>query len=310
MQFTHESVLLEETIQALKPKAGGIYVDCTLGMAGHSKAVLASKPGIRLIGIDQDEEALERAENQLKAYREQVTLVHGNFRDLKSILQQLNIPTVTGVLMDIGVSSPQLDDGERGFSYHQSARLDMRMDLTNPLDAWTIVNTYDEDELTKIISEYGEERWSKRISQFIVTARMQSTIETTEDLVNVIKKAIPAGAREGGPHPARRTFQALRIAVNDELGALKSALTQAVEVLDSLGRLAVITFHSLEDRIVKNYFQSLLGRCECPPNLPMCVCGQKQTARLVNRKPITASEEELESNPRSRSAKLRVIEKF
>lgn len=212
--------------------------------------------------------------------------------------------------MDIGVSSPQLDDAERGFSYHQEARLDMRMDQAASLDAWTIVNTYDQTELTKIISEYGEERWALRIAEFIVAERAKGSLDTTADLVEVIKKAIPAGARAGGPHPARRTFQALRIAVNDELGALKLALEQAVEVLKPQGRLAVITFHSLEDRIVKEYFQSLLGHCTCPPNLPVCVCHNEPVVRLVNRKPIEASTQELESNPRSRSAKLRVVEKL
>lgn len=310
MQFTHKPVLLRETIQSLQPEAQGVYVDCTLGSAGHSMALLASKPGIRLIGIDQDEEALERAKKHLVAYSEQVTFVHDNFRNLKVILHKLNVFEVAGILMDIGVSSPQLDDSERGFSFHHKARLDMRMDQTTSLDAWTIVNTYTEDDLTKIISDYGEERWAKRISQFIVTERNQATIDTTDDLVNVIKKAIPSGARDGGPHPARKTFQALRIAVNDELGALKTALEQAIEMLYSGGRLAVITFHSLEDRIVKNYFQSLLGKCICPPNLPMCVCGQKQLVKLVNRKPIVASDDELEYNPRARSAKLRVIEKL
>lgn len=212
--------------------------------------------------------------------------------------------------MDIGVSSPQLDDGERGFSYHHEARLDMRMNQADALDAWTIVNTYSGAELEKIIANYGEERWAKRISQFILAEREIRPINSTLDLVDVIKKAIPAGARSGGPHPARRTFQALRIAVNDELGALKSALKQSIEVLAPGGRLAVITFHSLEDRIVKNYFQELLGQCTCPPDFPVCVCDAKPQIKLVSRKPIVASAQELEVNSRARSAKLRAVEKL
>lgn len=309
MHFAHEPVLLKETIESLDLKSGEIYVDCTLGVAGHSLGMLAAEPNIRLIGIDQDAEALARARYRLTAYSSQVTLIRGNFRNLRSILRDLKIPAVAGVLMDIGVSSPQLDDGERGFSYHQEARLDMRMDQDSHLDAWTIVNTYDQEELSKIIYTYGEERWATRIAKFIVQERLQSSIDTTVDLVTVIKKAIPAGARSKGPHPARRTFQALRIAVNDELGALKLALEQAVELLKPKGRLAVITFHSLEDRIVKEYFQDLLGHCTCPPNLPVCICNNEAIVRLVNRKPIEASPEELESNPRSRSAKMRIVEK-
>ena len=310
MHFAHEPVLLQETIEALDLKSGGIYVDCTLGAAGHSLGMLTTNPDIRLIGIDQDGEALERAKYRLTAYAPQVTLIRDNFRNLRSILQHMDISEVAGILMDIGVSSPQLDDGERGFSYHQDARLDMRMDQDSALDAWSIVNTYDEKELAKIILDYGEERWASRIARFIAAERSRKPIETTGDLVAVIKKAIPAGARAKGPHPARRTFQALRIAVNDELGALKQALEQAVDSLAPGGRLAVITFHSLEDRIVKEYFQTLLGQCTCPPNLPICICKNEPIVRLINRKPIEASQGELESNPRSRSAKLRVVEKL
>ena len=310
MHFSHEPVLLKETIEALDLKSGGIYVDCTLGAAGHSLGMLTTNPAIRLIGIDQDGEALDRARYRLTAYASQITLVRDNFRNLRSILQRMEVSEVAGILMDIGVSSPQLDDGERGFSYHQDARLDMRMDQDSALDAWTIVNTYDQKELTKIISDYGEERWAVRIAQFIVEERGKGPVNTTGDLVAVIKKAVPVGARAKGPHPARRTFQALRIAVNDELGALKHALEQAVDVLAPGGRLAVITFHSLEDRIVKEYFQALLGQCTCPPNLPICICKNEPIVRLVNRKPIEASQGELESNPRSRSAKLRVVEKL
>jgi 16S rRNA (cytosine1402-N4)-methyltransferase len=226
------------------------------------------------------------------------------------LLEEQGITEVAGVLIDLGVSSLQLDEGERGFSYHQDARLDMRMDQDSKLDAWTIVNTFSEDELTRIISEYGEERWAARISRFIVAERRVRPIETTGDLVAVIKKAVPAGARADGPHPARRTFQALRIAVNDELGALREVLGQAVELLKPQGRLAVITFHSLEDRIVKDYFQELLGKCTCPPGFPICVCGNRPVAELVYRKPVVPSPREVEKNPRSRSAKLRVVEKL
>lgn len=310
MHFSHEPVLLQETIQALNLKAGETYVDCTLGGAGHSLGMLAQEPTIKLIGIDQDAAALERAKYRLTAYIPQVTLVRDNFRNLRAILQGMNITEVAGILMDIGVSSPQLDDGERGFSYHQDARLDMRMDQSSTLDAWSIVNTYSQKELAEIVSKYGEERWAARIAQFIVAEREEHSVDTTGDLVTVIKKAIPAGARAGGPHPARRTFQALRIAVNDELGALQGALEQAVEVLKPGGRLAVISFHSLEDRIVKEYFQELLGRCTCPPDLPICICQREPVARLVNRKPIEASPREVESNARARSAKLRIVEKL
>lgn len=310
LEFAHEPVLLRETIEALNLVPNGCYVDCTLGGAGHSLGILSAEPSIRLIGIDQDPEALERAKYRLQRYGEQIILVHDNFRNLKEILTGLQISRVDGILMDIGVSSPQLDQGERGFSYHKEARLDMRMNPQNPLDAWTVVNTYSKEELTRIISQYGEENWAARISQFIVEKRAVEPINTTQDLVDVIKDAIPIGARQGGPHPARRTFQALRIAVNDELGALQDALEQAVDVLEPAGRLAVISFHSLEDRIVKSYFHDLLGKCICPPSLPVCGCGQKAIVRLVNRKPITASHAELEKNPRARSAKLRVVEKL
>ncbi|NLM41412.1 MAG: 16S rRNA (cytosine(1402)-N(4))-methyltransferase RsmH [Firmicutes bacterium] len=310
MQFGHEPVLLQETLEALALKPGEVYVDCTVGAAGHSLGMLATEPTIKLIGIDQDDAALERASYRLANYAGQVTLVKGNFRRLRSLLLNEDITEVAGILIDLGVSSPQLDEGDRGFSYHQDARLDMRMDRSSELDAWTIVNTYSEEELARIIFEYGEERWAARIARFIVEEREKAPLDTTGDLVAVIKKAIPAGARAKGPHPARRTFQALRIAVNDELGALQDVLHQAVELLKPGGRLAVITFHSLEDRIVKDYFQELLGKCTCPPGLPVCVCGSEPLVELVNRKPIVPSPREVEKNPRSRSAKLRAVEKL
>jgi len=310
MQFGHEPVLLQETIDSLALKPGEVYVDCTVGAAGHSLGMLATEPAIKLIGIDQDAAALERAQYRLATFARQVTLIKGNFRHLESLLLEQGVTEVAGVLVDLGVSSPQLDEGERGFSYHQDARLDMRMDQSSELDAWTIVNTYSEGELARIISQYGEEKWAARISKFIVAERDERPIETTGDLVDVIKKAVPAGARAKGPHPARRTFQALRIAVNDELGALREVLRQAVAVLKPKGRLAVITFHSLEDRIVKDYFQELLGKCTCPPVLPVCVCDRQPVVELVNRKPIVPSPREVQNNPRSRSAKLRVVEKI
>lgn len=310
MKFSHQPVLFRETIEQLNLKPHGIYVDCTLGAAGHSVGMLVAEPTIRLIGIDLDPHALQRAAYRLTAYADQVTLVNDNFRNLKKILFELDIRAVDGVLMDIGVSSPQLDSAERGFSYQHDAPLDMRMDPSQPLHAQTIVNTYSGQQLTEIIKDYGEERWAARISKFIVRERKKAPLETTGQLVSIIKKAIPARSRATGPHPARRTFQALRIAVNDELNALQSGLEQALAVLDSGGRLAVVTFHSLEDRIVKNYYQGLLGKCTCPPDLPVCVCGQKPIARLVNSKPILPSREELKNNPRARSAKLRVVEKL
>ncbi len=310
MKFSHQPVLFQEAIEQLNLKPHGLYVDCTLGAAGHSMGMLAAEPSIRLVGIDQDPQALQRAQYRLTAYAERVTLINDNFRNLKDILFRLNISAVDGILMDIGVSSPQLDSAERGFSYQHDAPLDMRMDPSQKLHAGIIVNNYSERELTEMIQDYGEERWAARISEFVVRERKDTPLETTGQLVSVIKKAIPASARAVGPHPARRTFQALRIAVNDELGALQEGLQQAVVALASEGRLAVITFHSLEDRIVKNYFQDLLGRCTCPPNLPVCVCGQKATVRLVNNKPILPSRQEVENNARARSAKLRVVEKL
>jgi len=310
MHFAHEPVLLHESVEVLALKPGGTYVDCTLGGAGHSLAVLSTEPSIRLIGIDRDPEALERAGHRLQHYKDRVTLVHGNFRHLARILADQGIDRVDGILLDIGVSSPQLDEGERGFSYHQDAPLDMRMNPDDPVTAQDLVNTLSQKELARIIAEYGEERWAARIADFIVKYRAIEPIRTTSQLVQIIKNAVPAAARQGGPHPARRTFQALRIAVNDELGALRSVLEQSVPLLNPGGRIAVITFHSLEDRIVKEFFQSCLGRCTCPPDLPVCVCGRRATLKLVNSKPIVPSAAELEKNPRARSAKLRAAERI
>lgn len=310
MEFLHEPVLVKEVLQALNVADNGLYIDCTLGGAGHSMHILASGKNIRLVGIDQDPVAIEAASNRLKGFKEQVTIVNDNFRNIHDIVRERGIPAVDGILMDIGVSSPQLDDGERGFSYQHDAALDMRMSPDISLTAARIVNSYSAAELSDLFWKYGEEKWSARVAQFIVEARTIKYIATTTELVEIIKAAIPAGARRVGPHPAKRIFQALRIEVNQELAALDEAIFGAVDVLKPGGKLAIITFHSLEDRIVKKNFQQLAGVCHCPPNLPMCVCTKEKKIRVVNRKPIQASAEELENNPRARSAKLRVAERL
>ncbi|NLM26407.1 MAG: 16S rRNA (cytosine(1402)-N(4))-methyltransferase RsmH [Firmicutes bacterium] len=311
MVFQHEPVLLQEVISGLNLKSNGVYVDCTLGGAGHSYAILQAEPNCTLIGIDQDPSALAAAQKRLAPYKNQVKIVRNNFRNLDTILDDLGFQQVDGILMDIGVSSWQLDAGERGFSFHQDALLDMRMDPDNPVTAQQLVNNLSAEELTRIIGEYGEERWAKRIAEFIVAARVDKPIQTTGELVSIIKAAIPKKVREAGPHPARRTFQALRIAVNDELQALEDTLDKAVQALKPGGRLCVITFHSLEDRITKNVFRKLSGfECSCPPGLPICVCEKQPIIKLVNRKPILPSAEEIDRNPRSRSAKLRICERL
>lgn len=311
MGFQHEPVLSKEVIKGLSLKPGGVYVDCTLGGAGHSYAILQAESTCTLIGIDQDPSAIEAATKKLKPYESQVTIIRNNFRNLDRILEKLGIPQVDGILMDIGVSSWQLDSGERGFSYHQDAILDMRMDPNNPVSAYQLVNTLSDVELTRIIGEYGEERWAKRIAEFIIRERAFKPIDTTGDLVAVIKAAIPKKVREDGPHPARRTFQALRIAVNDELNALEDAVKKAVNALKPMGRLCIITFHSLEDRITKNLFRDLSGfECTCPPGFPICVCDKKSQIKVITRRPIVPSPEELDKNPRSRSAKLRICERL
>lgn len=310
MEFKHVSVLLEECMQGLNIKEDGIYVDCTMGGAGHSSEILKhlSKKG-RLIGIDQDNDALKASKERLKDY-ENVTYVHNNFYNIYDILESLNIEKVDGILMDLGVSSYQLDNGERGFSYMKDAPLDMRMDRDNGLSAYEVVNKYSLEELYKVIKEYGEEKFAKRIAQFIVSRREDKPIETTFELVDIIKAAIPAKARREGPHPAKRTFQAIRIEVNSELAILNKAIEDSIEKLNEGGRLAIITFHSLEDRIVKTKFKELEKPCTCPKEFPICICGKKPKVKVITRKPIDPSEEELEINPRSRSAKLRVAEKI
>ncbi len=310
MEFHHVTVLLEETVDAVVTNPGGRYVDCTLGGAGHSQRILSklSASG-KLICFDQDRQAILHAEEVFRQ-DERVVLVNKNFESLEETLNELDLLPVNGILFDLGVSSPQLDEAERGFSYMQDAPLDMRMDPTGVLNAREIVNTWTEAELAQLIWKYGEEKWSKRIAQFIVQTRQERLLETTGDLVQAIKAAVPAAVRRSGPHPAKRTFQAIRIAVNDELGVLDRVLDQAFRCLDHEGRVGVITFHSLEDRIVKERMKSWLGRCTCPPELPICRCNAKTLAKVLTRKPILPSEEEVEQNPRSRSAKLRVAEKI
>ena len=310
MDFHHVTVLLDETVDAVVTNPAGKYVDCTLGGGGHSKRVLSKLDAHgKLICYDQDALAIRHAE-EIFGEDERITLVNRNFEDLEETLKELDLLPVNGILFDLGVSSPQLDEAERGFSYMQDAPLDMRMDPSSPLTAREIVNKWSEENLAQFIWKYGEEKWSKRIAQFIVQARKVQPLETTGDLVQAIKAAVPAAVRRSGPHPAKRTFQAIRIAVNDELGVLDRVLDQALRCLDHGGRIAVITFHSLEDRIVKDRMKSWLGRCTCPPELPICRCNAVAVAKVLTRKPILPSEEEVEQNPRSRSAKLRVAEKI
>lgn len=308
MEFKHVSVLLEETIESLNIKEDGIYVDGTLGGAGHTKEILKKLENGLLIGIDQDLDALTNAKTILKDYKN-VHLSHNNFSNIKEVLKEIGIESVDGIMMDLGVSSYQLDTGERGFSYMKDAPLDMRMDRQGDLSAYEVVNNYSEKELGEVIRDYGEERFAKRIAGFIVNEREVSKIKTTFELVDIIKKAIPARFRRTGPHPAKRTFQAIRIEVNKELEILKDTIKDSVDVLKPGGRLAMITFHSLEDRIVKHTYKKLSDPCECPKALP-CVCGKKPIIKILTKKPIGPSEEELKINPRSRSAKLRVLEKI
>lgn len=311
MNFQHTSVLLHETVGSLPVLKNGIYVDGTLGGGGHTEALLKLLGSdARVIGIDQDDAALAASAKRLEPYAGQCTFVRENFRNIKTVLEDLKIDGIDGAMLDLGVSSHQLDEADRGFSYQADAPLDMRMDRRKALTAAEVVNTYSEDELSKIIFDYGEERFARKIAKRIVTDRADKPIETTGELVRVIKEAIPLSARESGPHPAKRTFQAIRIAVNDELGLLKGAILDFAEVLRPGGRLAIITFHSLEDRIVKQTFQSLATACTCPPEFPVCVCGEKAKGKIVNRKPIVADASELADNPRARSAKLRVYEKI
>ena len=305
----HVSVLLDECIENLNFNPDGIYLDGTLGMGGHSCEIASRLSAGRLICIDRDETAIERAGRRLAPFGEKVTLVHGNFSDAASILDSLGIAGVDGMLFDLGVSSPQLDEAERGFSYMADAPLDMRMDRSGGLTAWELVNTWDENRLNRILWDYGEERCARRISAAIVKRREKKPIETTQELVDVIRSAMPAAALREKQHPAKRSFQAIRIAVNDELGAIASMMETAPDKLRRGGRLCVISFHSLEDRIVKSGIQAREHGCTCPREAPVCTCGFVQTLRSVTRKPILPTEEEIERNPRARSAKLRVAER-
>ena len=308
MEFHHISVLLNECIDNLNIRPDGIYVDGTMGGGGHSLEIAKRLTTGRLICIDQDPNAHEAAGKRLAEYKDRITFVRDNFGNIANILDSLGIEKIDGMLLDIGVSSHQLDEAERGFSYQQDAPLDMRMNPDRPFSAYDVVNGYDEDELDRVIFTYGEERWARRIAQFIVKEREAKPIETTGELVDIIKKAVPKGARKDGPHPAKRTFQAIRIEVNGELEVLQRAIDDVAARLAVGGRLCIITFHSLEDRIVKEAFRKQVNPCICPPQFPVCVCGKKPLGRVITRKPILPSKEELEENPRSRSAKLRVLE--
>ena len=309
-EFHHISVLLEECLEGLAIKPDGIYLDGTLGGAGHSRQIVKRLTTGRLIGIDRDKVALNAAGQRLEPYKENVTLVHANFCEMAQVVRDLSLSGVDGILLDLGVSSPQLDDGARGFSYMADAPLDMRMNHDDTLTAYTVVNTWSQDMLKRILFDYGEERYAPRIAAAICRRREEAPIETTFALVDVIRSAMPPQALREKQHPAKRSFQAIRIAVNDELGSVEKAMEDAIPLLNPGGRLAVITFHSLEDRIVKNAMAEAAKGCTCPPNFPVCVCGKKPKVKLISRKPIVASTQELEVNPRSRSAKLRVCEKL
>ena len=310
MEFSHAPVMPDECISNLDIKEDGIYVDGTIGGGGHSSLICSrlSEKGT-LIGIDRDMDALDASRKRLSEFKCTKHFVQSNYSGIKRVLEELGISGIDGALLDLGVSSFQLDNPERGFSYMNDAPLDMRMDQNSGFTAGDVVNTYSEKELAKIIRDYGEERWATRIAAFVVRTRKEKNIETTGELVQIIKNAIPASARRDGPHPAKRTFQAIRIEVNDELGQLKRAVTDFIDVLAPGGRLAIITFHSLEDRIVKEAFNKRANPCTCPPELPVCVCGKVADVKKITKKPVTPGDEETETNPRSRSAKLRVLEK-
>lgn len=310
MEFKHISVLFDETINSLNVKDRGIYVDGTLGGGGHSQGILERAKDVRLIGIDRDIEAIGAAKARLNEYEQNITFINDNFSNIKQILNELNIDKIDGAVLDLGVSSYQLDNAERGFSYMHDAMLDMRMNANDEISAYEIVNNYSKEELTKIFYEYGEEKWSARVAEFIVEKRKQKPVETTLELVDIIKAAIPKKVRVEGSHPAKRIFQAIRIEVNNELGILKDTVSDIVEVLNPGGRMAVITFHSLEDRIIKKAFMDLAMGCVCPKSFPVCVCNRQPIVKIISKKPILPTGKEEEENPRSKSAKLRVIEKL
>ena len=309
-EFYHVSVLLDEGIDGLNIRPDGIYVDGTLGGAGHSSQIAARLTTGRLIGIDRDPVALKAAGERLAPFGDRVTLVHSNFCEIATVLRDLGISGVDGILMDLGVSSPQLDDAARGFSYMADAPLDMRMNGDDHLTAKDVVNTWSYEELRRILYDYGEERYAPQIASAICRRRESAPIETTMELVDIIRSAMPLAALREKQHPAKRSFQAIRIAVNDELGAVEKVMVDAIPCLNPGGRLAVITFHSLEDRIVKNGMANAAKGCTCPPNFPVCVCGKKPRVQILTRKPIVSGDEELEMNPRARSAKLRICEKL
>ena len=310
MEFKHISVLFDETLDSLNIKDGRVYVDGTLGGGGHSRGILERAKNVRLIGIDRDIEAIGAASERLSEFGENVTLVNNNFSNIKQILNELNVDKIDGAVLDLGVSSYQLDNAKRGFSYMHDARLDMRMNPSDELSAYEVVNSYNEEELTKIFYEYGEEKWSKRVAEFIVEKRKIKPVETTLELVDIIKAAIPKKVRVEGSHPAKRIFQAIRIEVNNELGILKQTVSDIVDVLKPGGRISVITFHSLEDRIIKKAFLDLAMGCVCPKSFPVCVCNRQPIVKIISKKPILPTSKEENENPRSKSAKLRVAEKL
>ena len=308
-EFFHIPVLLEPTIELLNIKKDGVYVDGTIGGAGHSKAILQKAPIKLLVGIDQDNDALAAAAHNLEGFKN-VKLVHNNFENIDEVLDNLDIQKVDGILVDIGVSSYQIDAAERGFSFRNDAKLDMRMDKTKPFSAYELVNDYSEDELVRVIRDYGEEKFAKSIARHLLKSRESKPIETTKELEEIILSSVPRYRGQDGRSNVQRTFQAIRIEVNSELDVLKTFLSKAVERLNKGGRLAVISFHSLEDRIVKQKFKELSTGCICPPDFPICVCGHKATVKLITKHPVEATEDELKINPRASSAKLRVIEKL
>jgi len=311
MEFKHVSVLLDETIESLNIKPNGIYVDGTLGGGGHSYEICKRLgAGGRLIGIDQDKDAIMAATNRLSEFKDKITIVHSNYQDVDSVLKGLSVSGVDGIVLDLGVSSYQLDNVERGFTYREDTPLDMRMDQSSSVTAKDIINEYSEMELFRVIRDYGEDNFAKNIAKHIVAARQIKPIETTGELNEIIKAAIPAKMRQGTGHPSKKTFQAIRIELNHELEVLKNSLDKMIELLNPGGRLSIITFHSLEDRIVKNIYRRNMNPCICPPNFPVCTCGKKSMGKIITRKPIVPSEQELTSNKRAKSSKLRVFERI
>ncbi|MCT4631759.1 MAG: 16S rRNA (cytosine(1402)-N(4))-methyltransferase RsmH [Firmicutes bacterium] len=310
MDFKHVTVLLKETVEGLNINPNGVYVDGTLGGGGHSEYLLERLDNGILVGIDQDKDALEAAGKRLKRFGKKFMPYHSNFSNIKNVIKDIGLFKIDGMMIDLGVSSYQLDEAERGFSYMNDGLLDMRMNRSNPLSAEDIVNDYSEEKLAEIIFKYGEEKFSRRIARNICEAREEKRIRTTAELVDIIKESIPARNRREGPHPAKRTFQAIRIEVNNELGIIEQTIQDATSVLNKGGRLSIITFHSLEDRIVKNAYKELAKGCICPPEMPICTCNNEPKLKIITRKPIIPSAEEIEFNPRARSAKLRIAEKL